>query len=296
MSSVRFLTHCTFKKAQFDQVIEILLEAGGDPDHSARHIADEYPASYVHDYINIDQNELDSVILIKVSSDDTIPIPNALKKWLLSLKNYWKHWGDKTTKDWRVLTIDGFDDFLTNGTGPYSTVSPSGGYDDTTDGHATSTTPTPTPIDVVAITNAVSTAMLSKPPPSRNEVFLKNKGGSDDAKPFKEGKQWNTWNRSILSVAHTYDFKDITDSMYVPNSMDDNACALFESQQKHAFGILISSIKESSVLRVLCKYSEPNATYYRDAQMLYAELVAHFTQGLMGKQSLELIERVLDEF
>ena len=228
------------------------------------------------------------MILTKVSSDDPIIISNALKKQLLSLKDFWKHWGDKTTKEWRVLTIDDFDDFLTNGTGPYSTVSPSGG--DTTGGHVTSPTPTPTSIDVVTITNTVSTAMLSKPPPSRNDVFLKNKGGSDDVKTFKEGKPWNTWNRSFLSVTHTYDFKDITDPMYVPDSMDDNACALFESQQKHAFGILISSIKQSIVLPVLHKYSKPNATYYGDAQILYAELVAHFTQGLTGKQHSELIE------
>ena len=65
--------------------------------------------------------------------------------------------------------------------------------------------------------------------------------------------------------------------------MDADACALFESQQKHAFSIFVSSIKESSVLPVLRKYSDPNATYYGDAQMLYAELVAHFTQGLTGK-------------
>ena len=239
------MTHSTFKKAQLDHVIEIILEAGGDRDHPARHIADEYPASNVQDYININQSELDSMILTKVSLDDPIIISNALKKWVLSLKDFWKHWGDKTTKDWRVLTIDDFNNFLTNGTSPYSTVSSSG--NDTTADPTMSPAPTPTSIDVVAITNAVSTAMLSKPPPSQNDIFLKNKGGSDDVKEFKEGKQWNTWNRSFLSVAHAYDFKDITDPTYVPNSMDDDACALFESQQKHAFGILVSSIKESSV-------------------------------------------------
>ena len=47
MWSVRFLTCSTFKKAQLDHVIEIILEAGGDPDHPARRIADEYPASNV---------------------------------------------------------------------------------------------------------------------------------------------------------------------------------------------------------------------------------------------------------
>ena len=118
MSSIGFLTRSTFKKAQLDHVIEIILEAGGDPDHPASQITDEYPASNVQDYINIDCTELDSMMLTKVSSDDNITILNALKKQLLSLKDFWKHWGNKTTKDWRVLTIDDSDDFLTNVTGP----------------------------------------------------------------------------------------------------------------------------------------------------------------------------------
>ena len=80
MSSVGFMTRSTFKKAQLDHVIEIILEARGDPDHPARRIADEYPASNVQDYINIDQSELDSMILTKVSLDDPIIIPNALNK------------------------------------------------------------------------------------------------------------------------------------------------------------------------------------------------------------------------
>ena len=80
MSFAGSMTHATFKKAQLDHLIEIILEAGGDPDHPARHIADEYPAFNVQDYINIDRNELDSMILTKVSSNDPIPTSNASKK------------------------------------------------------------------------------------------------------------------------------------------------------------------------------------------------------------------------
>ena len=40
---------------------------------------------------------------------------------------------------------------------------------------------------------------------------------------------------------------------------------------------------------------DPNATYYGDAQRLYQDLVAHYTQGLSRRQCLELLEKNLDE-
>ena len=77
--------------------------------------------------------------------------------------------------------------------------------------------------------------MLAKPPPSHTDLFMKNKGGSDEIKPLKEPKHWNTWQQTFLSVTHSYNFMDITDSTYVPDSVDADACTVFELQQKHAF-------------------------------------------------------------
>ena len=94
------------------------MEANGDIDHPACRIAEEYPANNVQDYININWTELDMMELTKSDSNDAVSIPNALKKCILSLKDFWKHWGDKSTKDWTVLTIDNFDDFLMDTTGP----------------------------------------------------------------------------------------------------------------------------------------------------------------------------------
>ena len=88
---------------------------------------------------------------------------------------------------------------------------------------------------------------------------------------------------------------DITDPSYIPDSIDLDACTVFELQQKHAFSLLVSNVKESSTLPVIRKYSDPNATYYSDAQQLYQDLVAHCTQGLSGQQRLELLEKNLDE-
>ena len=119
---------------------------------------------------------------------------------------------------------------------------------------------------------------------------MKNKGGGDELKPLKEARQWNTWQQTFLSVAHAYHFKDITDITYAPDGLDNDACTVFDLQQKHAFGLLVSNMKESSVLPIIHKYSDPNATNYGNAQLLYDNLVSHFTKGLSGRQRLEIIE------
>ena len=91
---------------------------------------------------------------------------------------------------------------------------------------------------------------------------------------------------TFLSIAHAYDFKDIINATYVPDPTDSNATKVFELQQKHAFGILVANVKEPSVLPVIRHYSDPNATDYGDAQMLYQNLVSHYTQGLTGRQRI----------
>ena len=72
------------------------------------------------------------------------------------------------------------------------------------------------PVDITAITTAMSEAMLAKPPASRTDIFMKNNGGGDEVKVLKETKQWNTRQWNFLSIAHSYDFKDITDDAYRP--------------------------------------------------------------------------------
>ena len=246
MSSVGSVTCTNFKKRQLDHLIDVIMEAIGDVDHPAHRIADKYPANNVQDYINIDRTELDMMELAESDSNNVPYIPNALKKRILSLEDFWKHWGDKSAKDWTVLTIDNFDDFLMDSTGPQTQTVP------TSTNPPTTGTPT-TPIDVTAITSTLSAAMLTKSSQSRTHIFLKNKGCSDDVKPLMEAKQWNAWHHTFLSVAHSHDFMDITNPTYVPDPSEDDACALFDAQQKHAFGILVSSIKELSILPTIHK-------------------------------------------
>ena len=149
-------------------------------------------------------------------------------------------------------------------------------------------------MDVTATTNAITVAMLAKPPTSRIDLFMKDKGGGDDVKPLKEPKQW-TWQWTFLSIAHSYDFMDITDVSYLPDPLDHDEVKVFELKQKHAFTILVANVKEPSVLPIIHKYADSNATHYGSAQLLDYDIVAHYTQGLMGRQCLEIIKRELDD-
>ena len=99
----------------------------------------------------------------------------------------------------------------------------------------------------------------------------------------------------FLSVAHSYDFLDITDISYSLDSLDHDEVKVFELKQKHAFTILVVNVKEPSVLPIVHKSADSNTTHYRNAQLLYYDIVAHYTQGVNGQQCLEIIERELDD-
>ena len=91
--------------------------------------------------------------------------------------------GDNTTKSWTSLTVDNFEEYLHTDSGPQLSVPAT----------TAPATTAPSAPDVTVITNAVSAAMLAKPPTSRTDIFMKNKRGGDELKPLKEAKQWNTW-------------------------------------------------------------------------------------------------------
>ena len=60
--------------------------------------------------------------------------------------------------------------------------------------------------------------------------------------------------------------------------------------------MMVTNLKESNTL--LCpgclEYSDPHAVDYGDAQLLYQEVVTHYTKGFTGKQWLDLIEQELN--
>ena len=88
---------------------------------------------------------------------------------------------------------------------------------------------------------------------------------------------------------------DIADVSYLPDSLDHDEVKVFELKQKLTFTILVANVKEQSVLPIICKYADSNATDYGNAHLLYYNIVANHTQGLTGQQRLEIIERELDD-
>ena len=133
--------------------------------------------------------------LTRSTSNDQVIISSALKKPILSLKGFWQCWGDNTMKLWTSLTIDDFEEYLLTDSGPNLTSTPPTGNSPPL---ASTTTPTPAPVDVTALTTTLSAAMLAKPPSSSTDLFMRNKGCGDDVEPLKEPKQWNTWQQSFF--------------------------------------------------------------------------------------------------
>ena len=72
MSGGGSITHVQFKKIQLNHVIDVILEAGGDPADAYQHIADAYLTDNIHDYLNIDHTELDAMILTKSGTSNEI--------------------------------------------------------------------------------------------------------------------------------------------------------------------------------------------------------------------------------
>ena len=130
------------------------------------------------------------MIVTKTETNDPIDIPNTMKKHILALKGFWSKWGDNTTQAWTSLSAENFDEYLLTGNGPQAT------YDPTTSTTATTS-------DISAITRAVAAAMLAKPPPSRTDLFMKNKGGSDEIKPLKEPETLE-YMAMYFFVCHTF--------------------------------------------------------------------------------------------
>ena len=162
MSTGGSITHAQFKKYQLDHLIDVILDAGGDPDHVAGQVSDLYPTDNVQDYINITEMDLSALTLAKSNNIDALTLPCVLKRRILSTKGFWQNWGDNSTRDWTMLSLDNFEEYLVTDSGPNALLQ-------------TTTAPT-TATDVMAITNAISAAILAKPPTSHVDLLMKNKG------------------------------------------------------------------------------------------------------------------------
>ena len=66
MSTGGSMTHALFKKVQLDHVLDSILEGGGNPDDVYHCVTATYPTKNIHDFINLDCSELDTMSLKKL--------------------------------------------------------------------------------------------------------------------------------------------------------------------------------------------------------------------------------------
>ena len=87
------------------------------------------------------------------------------------------------------------------------------------------------------VTSTNSGGLTNRTQFSKSENFQKGtKWDKTHYKPFKNEKQWDTWNRGFKSTAWTHALQHILDGTYTPMNMED--IALFEVEQAFMYDVL----------------------------------------------------------
>ena len=134
----------------------------------------------------------------------------------------------------------------------------------------------------------------SLPTYSRASDF--DKGGRrsiQDYSTFSNKEQWSKWSRQLIGQAYDHKCEVILNPDHVPDPNDQDAVALFDSQQRFMFSVFTKHLTEPKAQDILRKYSNPKSSNFGDAQSIYAELVDHYEGGATGRVSVNSIETKL---
>ena len=105
---------------------------------------------------------------------------------------------------------------------------------------------------------------------------------------FKDKKKFNPWYRMFAAIAQAQGCADVLDPEYKPALQPQQA--MFEAAQAFIFAVLTSTLLEPSAAALVRKYSGKVAKHPGNAQMLHAELVTKFTQGITADSMRTSIE------
>ena len=176
----------------------------------------------------------------------TKPLPGQAKARLRILKAYELSKGGMEDDDWNQFTIKDYNEFRTSSN--YNPNSQNPGVITTT------TAGTAKIVDVVA-------------------DFMKGVKRDATAYPkLQDDTEWDNWNRSIVSTAHTQGLEDIIDETFVPASNVDKA--LFKKKQEFMYNVFDTTLKTDYGKKIVRKHFET-----ADAQKVYVELKAHYTKS-----------------
>ena len=85
---------------------------------------------------------------------------------------------------------------------------------------------------------------------------------------YKDEKQWDTWQCSVIAQAHAQDVAEVLDKTYSPTFVDETA--LFEEKQKFMYAVFKCTLQTDQGKAFVHKHEGDF-----DAQMIYQKLVEY---------------------
>jgi len=173
--------------------------------------------SNIWDLITLTDDDIES-LTYDSDKQKEVPLGRAYQSMLRIFCHYCDHQtrtGAPIGDDWTAVTADSFNDYRT---GPdYAAIRRNG-------------SPLPTPL-------ASSTPQPARTTPSPVEIFKRGiKRDPALFMPFKDGKMFDSWQRSTLAQARAQDVADILDPNYVVPSIQADK-DLFSEKQKYMFAV-----------------------------------------------------------
>ena len=245
-------------------VLSNVLQAGIDADNVYRLIFESSGVQSITDVLMLEENDIDTLTM-QDSNGDIVEASLTNKRAILWLRDYAATFpSDQSEVYWMSTTAATYNAFRRRHVATLS---------------ALRTMPTTTTVTVPTTTTT-----------SPADEFQKGTRRSvSDYKPFREKRQWNQWNRMLVSTGTDHGIENVFDQNYVPGNQAERD--LFMRVKKFAMSVFTSTLMEAESLTILRRYSDPNDnTRYGDAQALYADLVATMTTGAPGRALVRMLE------
>jgi hypothetical protein len=117
------------------------------------------------------------------------------------------------------------------------------------------------------------------------------KKDKDHYPEFKDEKYWDSFHRSVETVAFTHGVQDVLQGNFVPPVGDANARALFLFQNIFMYSVFEAKIKTNKGMSIVRSHGND-----RKAQDVWKELVAHQTTSTTGKWNRQHLLTFLQTF
>jgi len=251
-----------FDDIYLEHFIAVVLEAPS-ADASYRMALKAMGTETTDDLLYLSKVDLSDFIWTKADGSDGSLTPAEVNK-ILALQEWFQAQEEHTEEVWLTLTSQDFKEYRLNARIPTTT---------------TMTTPATT-----------SSATMNAA-----EEFTKGiKKSISDYTSFKDKKNWNSWQCSLIATGYNHGISNVFDPNYTPT--DEASKALFAEQQRFAFSIFTKHLHEPEATGILRNYSDETQPNYGDAQALYKDLVATFSGGIAASLSATELETEINNF